>query len=159
MRHEDVVATKTSKSSKPKSAKPAKKSAARRGSDDHDEDASQRDAEAEDEAEEAELASLPKKIAAKEAESQLMVPARQLTPQAKANLNELIKKGVPFQEALRQAGTWETFVAPVREEPAKLVPGGRPFGERGPRPPRGMKRVRSNDGDEDEPVGEIEADD
>ena len=46
-----------------------------------------------------------------------------LTPEAKAKINELVAKGMPLQDALRAAAAWETFVAPVREEPAKLVQG------------------------------------
>lgn len=52
-----------------------------------------------------------------------VVPARRLTPEAKARVNEMVKKGVSLQEALRAAASWETFVAPVKEEPAKLVQG------------------------------------
>jgi hypothetical protein len=52
-----------------------------------------------------------------------VVPARRLTPEAKARVNEMVTKGVPLGEALRIAASWETFVAPVKEEPAKLVQG------------------------------------
>ncbi len=62
------------------------------------------------------------------------VPARRLTPEAKAKVNEMVKKGMPLGEALKVAASWETFVAPVKEEAPK-VGAGRPF-EGGPRPPR-----------------------
>jgi hypothetical protein len=52
-----------------------------------------------------------------------VVPARRLTPEAKARVNEMVKKGVSLTDALRAAASWETFVAPVKEEPAKLVQG------------------------------------
>ncbi len=52
-----------------------------------------------------------------------VVPARRLTPEAKARVNAMVAKGVSLQEALRAAASWETFVAPVKEEPAKLVQG------------------------------------
>src|SRR5205823_6110760 len=64
--------------------------------------------------------------------------AKRLTPEAKARINALVAKGVPLGEALRQAGSWETFVAPVKEEPARLVQGrdgggpGAPGGKPGP---------------------------
>jgi hypothetical protein len=73
-----------------------------------------------------------------------VVPARRLTPEAKAKINELVSKGMPLGDALRAAAAWETFVAPVREEPAKLVQG-RSF-EGGGRPPA---RPKSEDDDGD----------
>ena len=82
-----------------------------------------------------------------------VVPARRLTPEAKAKINELVAKGMPLGEALRAAGSWETFVAPVREEPAKLVQGrsfdggGRPAG---PRPERAERAEREEDDSDDE---------
>jgi hypothetical protein len=60
---------------------------------------------------------------APDVEAPPVVPARRLTPEAKARVNEMVKKGVPLGEALRAAASWETFVAPVKEEPAKLVQG------------------------------------
>lgn len=58
------------------------------------------------------------------------VPARRITPEAKAKLNELLAKGVKLDEALRQVAQWETFVAPVREaQPAmdhRMRPAHRP---------------------------------
>jgi hypothetical protein len=89
-------------------------------------------------------------------EAPQVVPARRLTPEAKARVNEMVAKGVSLQEALRAAASWETFVAPVKEEPAKLVQG-RSF-EGGPRPaPR-----KDPDDDEDEAeeqVGSGDSDD
>ena len=52
-----------------------------------------------------------------------MVPARRLTPEAKARVNEMVKKGMSLGDALKAAAAWETFVAPVKDEPAKLVQG------------------------------------
>ena len=72
-----------------------------------------------------------------------MVPARRLTPEAKAKLNELLAKGVSLSDALRQAAQWETFVAPVRDLTAQ--------------PPDRMRPVhrapRDRSGDHDEPGG------
>jgi hypothetical protein len=82
-----------------------------------------------------------------------VVPARRLTPEAKAKINELVAKGMPLGEALRAAASWETFVAPVREEPAKLVQGrsfdggGRPAG---PRPDKSERAERDDDDSDDE---------
>jgi hypothetical protein len=52
-----------------------------------------------------------------------VVPARRLTPEAKARVNEMVKKGMSLSDALKVAASWETFVAPVKDEPAKLVQG------------------------------------
>jgi len=52
-----------------------------------------------------------------------VVPARRLTPEAKARVNEMVKKGMSLGDALKAAAAWETFVAPVKDEPAKLVQG------------------------------------
>jgi hypothetical protein len=96
-----------------------------------------------------------------------VVPARRLTPEAKAKINELVAKGMPFAQALSAAAAWETFVAPVREEPAKLVQG-RSFdgsGSGGGRPPaaRGERKEHSeredDDGDDEEPIGSSGGDD
>jgi hypothetical protein len=66
-----------------------------------------------------------------------VVPARRLTPEAKARVNEMVKKGMSLGDALKAAASWETFVAPVKDEPAKLVQGrmggGGGGGEAGPR--------------------------
>jgi hypothetical protein len=76
-----------------------------------------------------------------------VVPARRLTPEAKAKINELVSKGMPLGDALRAAAAWETFVAPVREEPAKLVQG-RSF-EGGGRPPARPKSTEDSEERED----------
>jgi hypothetical protein len=60
-----------------------------------------------------------------------VVPARRLTPEAKARVNEMVKKGMSLTDALKQAASWETFVAPVKDEPAKLVQGRMGQSERG----------------------------
>jgi hypothetical protein len=52
-----------------------------------------------------------------------VVPARRLTPEAKARVNEMVRKGMSLGDALKVAASWETFVAPVKDEPAKLVQG------------------------------------
>jgi hypothetical protein len=91
------------------------------------------------------------------------VPARRLTPEAKAKVNEMVKKGMPLGEALKVAASWETFVAPVKEEQPKIA--GRPF-EGGPRPPR-PRRTEDDEGPsnspgfdeaDEEPVSTIDAD-
>src|SRR5262249_4229825 len=64
-----------------------------------------------------------------------VVPARRLTPEAKAKVNEMVKKGMPLGDALKAAASWETFVAPVKDEPAKLVQG-KSFDGGRPRRPR-----------------------
>lgn len=63
-----------------------------------------------------------------------VVPARRLTPEAKARVNEMVKKGMSLTDALKQAASWETFVAPVKDEPAKLVQGRMGQNERGGEP-------------------------
>ena len=94
-----------------------------------------------------------------------VVPARRLTPEAKAKINELVAKGMPLGEALRAAAAWETFVAPVREEPAKLVQG-RSFdggGGGGGRPPQPREpraeREEEDDDEAEEPAGSAGGDD
>ena len=62
-----------------------------------------------------------------------VVPARRLTPEAKARVNEMVKKGMSLGDALKVAASWETFVAPVKDEPAKLVQGRMGGGNEGPR--------------------------
>lgn len=88
---------------------------------------------------------VPKKSAEKKptAEPTAVVPARRLTPEAKAAINAMVQKGVPLDEALRRAASWETFVAPVKDEsqkgafPGKDGGGQRsPFGGRRPMGPR-----------------------
>jgi hypothetical protein len=90
----------------------------------------------------------PKKSAAAKpaAEPTAVVPARRLTPEAKAQINAMVQKGVPLDEALRRAASWETFIAPVKDEtqkgafPGKDGNGPRsPFGGRRPSGPRGDK--------------------
>src|SRR3954447_4136502 len=44
-----------------------------------------------------------------------VVPARRLTPEAKARVNEMVKKGMSLGDALKAAAAWETFVAPVKD--------------------------------------------
>ena len=56
-------------------------------------------------------------------ETPAVVPARRLTPEAKAKVNEMVAKGMSLSDALKAAASWETFVAPVKDEPAKLVQG------------------------------------
>jgi hypothetical protein len=105
------------------------------------------DEDLEDEGEEAPRAAKPaapapaKKPAAaparvKSAQSEdapAVVPARRLTPEAKARVNEMVKKGMSLGDALKAAASWETFVAPVKDEPAKLVQGRMGGGNEGPR--------------------------
>jgi hypothetical protein len=102
------------------------------------------------------------KSAAQGDDAPQVVPARRLTPEAKAKINELVAKGMPLGEALRAAASWETFVAPVREEPAKLVQGRSFDGGGGPRPaprePR-EKEEREDDSDEESLGGGESSDD
>jgi hypothetical protein len=81
-----------------------------------------------------------------------VVPARRLTPEAKARVNEMVKKGMSLGDALKAAAAWETFVAPVKDEPAKLVQG-RMSGGGG-----GSSEPRSNFGGETEPEDLPESD-
>jgi hypothetical protein len=102
------------------------------------------------------------KSSTKEGEEQpAVVPARRLTPEAKAKVNQMVAKGMPLGEALKIAASWETFVAPVKDEPAKLVQGrsfeggGRP---RQQRPKEDADEHPEPHQDEDEePVGVSEA--
>jgi hypothetical protein len=95
-----------------------------------------------DEDEDDEEEFLPKKSGKPAAEPTAVVPARRLTPEAKAAINAMVAKGVPLDEALRRAGSWETFVAPVKDETQKQFPGKEgggprsPFGGRRPSGPR-----------------------
>jgi hypothetical protein len=79
-----------------------------------------------------------------------VVPARRLTPEAKARVNEMVKKGMSLGDALKAAAAWETFVAPVKDEPAKLVQGRMGGG--------GSTEPRSNFGGETEPEDLPESD-
>lgn len=86
---------------------------------------------------------VPKKSAgSKPVVETAVVPARRLTPEAKAQINAMVQKGVPLDEALRRAASWETFVAPVKDETQKAFPGKdgagprSPFGGRRPGGPR-----------------------
>ena len=86
-----------------------------------------------------------------------VVPARRLTPEAKARVNEMVKKGMSLGDALKAAAAWETFVAPVKDEPAKLVQGR--MGGGGPSSGGGAgEGPRSNFGGETEPEELPEAD-
>jgi hypothetical protein len=91
-----------------------------------------------------------------------VVPARRLTPEAKAKVNEMVAKGMPLGDALKAAAAWETFVAPVKDEPAKLVQGKSFEGHPRPRRPAGDRdddgAVGGIDADE-EPMGSAEAED
>ncbi|HEX4457133.1 MAG TPA: hypothetical protein VIA18_04140 [Polyangia bacterium] len=89
-----------------------------------------------------------------------VVPARRLTPEAKARVNEMVKKGMSLSDALKQAASWETFVAPVKDEPAKLVQGRMGQNDRGgggePRHSNFAGETEPEDvpeaGDDDEPA-------
>jgi hypothetical protein len=83
---------------------------------------------------------VPKKGTGKPAaEPTAVVPARRLTPEAKAQINAMVQKGVPLDEALRRAASWETFVAPVKDETQKGAFPGKD-GQGGPRSPFGGRR-------------------
>jgi hypothetical protein len=99
------------------------------------------------------------KSAAQGDDAPQVVPARRLTPEAKAKINELVAKGMPLTEALRAAASWETFVAPVREEPAKLVQGRSFDGGGGPRPAPREREEREDDSDEEQVGGADSSDD
>jgi hypothetical protein len=91
-----------------------------------------------------------------------VVPARRLTPEAKAKVNEMVKKGMPLGEALKAAASWETFVAPVKDEPAKLVQGKSFEGGHG-RPRRSHNEDEEPSGaadlDDEEPAGSVDVSD
>jgi hypothetical protein len=99
-----------------------------------------------------------KKGAATDENAPAVVPARRLTPEAKARVNEMVKKGMSLGDALKAAAAWETFVAPVKDEPAKLVQG-RMGGGGGGGGGGGSTEPRSNFGGETEPEDLPEADD
>ena len=88
-----------------------------------------------------------------------VVPARRLTPEAKARVNEMVAKGVPLQDALRAAASWETFIAPVREEPAQLVGGRSCEGGGQPHPKPARKEPDDEEEEELEPAGTSSSDD
>ena len=88
-----------------------------------------------------------------------VVPARRLTPEAKARVNEMVKKGMSLGDALKAAAAWETFVAPVKDEPAKLVQGRMSGGGGGGGGGGGSAEPRSNFGGETEPEDLPETDD
>lgn len=118
--------------------------------------------EAEDEDDEELAAAAPKPVKkpaprqADPGDAPPVVPARRLTPEAKAKVNEMVKKGVPLGEALKIAASWETFVAPVKDEPAKLVQGKSFEGGR-PRPrPNKEAEDEGPEGDDEEPAAEAE---
>src|SRR4029450_4381756 len=93
----------------------------------------------------------PKKTG-KPAEPTAVVPARRLTPEAKAQINAMVAKGGPLDEALGRAASWETFVAPVKDETQKAFPGKEgggprsPFGGRRPSGPRDKSEPREGGG-------------
>jgi len=133
----------------------AKPAAALDEQDEHEGD------EEEDEDEDEEMEAAPKPAAKKPAatgkaasgaaggDPPAVVPARRLTPEAKAKVNEMVKKGMPLGDALKVAASWETFVAPVKDEPAKLVQG-KSFDGGRPRRPRN---------EDEEPSGAADLDD
>lgn len=90
---------------------------------------------------------VPKKTGKPVVEQTAVVPARRLTPEAKAQINAMVQKGVPLDEALRRAASWETFIAPVKDETQKAFPGKdgagprSPFGGRRPSGPRDKSEV------------------
>jgi len=157
------VPTKIAKGSKkapakaPKKAPPrAKKAAAPKAA----EEASEREDGDEDEDDEEEFRRpAPKKGAAakgKDGVDTTVVPARRLTPEAKAAVNRMVSEGVPLGEALRRAASWETFVAPVKEEPPRSFMGGG-----GPRPPRAGGSADSDpvptlDDEDEAPILDVE---
>lgn len=98
-------------------------------------------------------AAKPKPLTASGDDAPAVVPARRLTPEAKARVNEMVKKGMSLTDALKAAASWETFVAPVKDEPAKLVQGrmGNNNADSGPR--------HSNFAGETEPGEVVESDD
>ena len=130
------VATKTDKNkngkTSTKKAEPAAKSLApkkskRKASDEEEEPTAATEGEGdEDEEEDEDLG--PRRPAGKPVvEPAPMVQARRLTPEAKAAINQMVQKGVPLGEAMRRAASWETFIAPAREDQTKAAPGGTRF--------------------------------
>jgi hypothetical protein len=70
----------------------------------------------------------------------------------------MVKKGMSLTDALKAAASWETFVAPVKDEPAKLVQGrmGGGGGGDGPRHSNFAGETEPGEGgggdDDEEPV-------
>lgn len=90
-----------------------------------------------------------KKAGASDGDPPVVVPARRLTPEARAAVNAMVAKGISLQEALRATAKWETFVAPVREAtPPTMERGSRPDGA--PGPGRFNRRPVEDDHSEDE---------
>jgi hypothetical protein len=117
--------------------------------------------EEEEVAKPAPVAAKPKPAPAKRAssaqadpEAPVVVPARRLTPEARAAVNAMVAKGVSLQEALRATAKWETYVAPVREPVPGGPAGGRPEGGPLPRMPRDEEEEprRTKEEDEEEPA-------
>jgi hypothetical protein len=126
------------------------------------EDEEEHDGEEEEDEDEEEMEAAPKPAAKKPAppaakgatpggDPPAVVPARRLTPEAKAKVNEMVKKGMPLGDALKAAASWETFVAPVKDEPAKLVQGKSFEGGHG--------RPRRQHTEDEEPSGSADLDD
>jgi len=107
---------------------------------------------------------VPKKTG-KHAEPTAVDPARGLTPEAKAQINAMVAKGVPLDEALRRAASWETFVAPVKDETQKAFPGKEgggprsPFGGRRPSGPRDKSETPREPGSGGSFAGNFDDDD
>ena len=130
-----MATTKTAKTSKSKTstkkAEPAAKSAApkkgkRKAADEEEEASTGAEGEGEEEEEDEDLA--PRAKAGKPVvEPAPMVQARRLTPEAKQRINDMVAKGVPLGEAMLRAASWETFIAPAREDQTKAAPGGTRF--------------------------------
>ena len=107
-------------------------------------------------AQKAKPAAAPTKKAggAADPEAPAVVPARRLTPEAKAQLNAMLAKGVSLQDALRAVAKWETFVAPVREvAPAPTERPPHPVGGRRPAPRDDDEPRGGGVADDEEPIG------
>jgi hypothetical protein len=107
-------------------------------------------------------AAKPRPHTASSDDAPAVVPARRLTPEAKARVNEMVKKGMSLTDALKAAASWETFVAPVKDEPAKLVQGRMGGGGNdGPRHSNfaGETEPGEGGGDDEEPTGAVGGDD
>ena len=143
----------TTKTSKGKTKETPKRGRTKREAKPVDPEGERESAEAAEEDEEDEFKPVKRAAKVAKAEPEPAQMVRRLTPEAKARINALVAKGVPLGDALRSAASWETFVAPVKEEPARLVQGR----DGGGAPTPGPRRAPVND--EPEEVAEEPAED
>ena len=143
----------TTKTSKPKSKDAPKRGRPKREAKPVEAEQSGEGAGDEEEDEEEEFKPVKKSAKPAKTEAEPAQTVRRLTPEAKARINALVAKGMPLGEALRAAASWETFVAPVKDEAARLVQGRDASGA------GGAPQRRPFEDEPEEPVVAEEADD